>query len=86
MPPITIYTPPALDSFTPLAEHQSQTPASFYSAKPVLHYHAVGLEAVAPSNAASKLPIFPQEATSTESGEGVNDTITETVEAFINSE
>ncbi|KAL2001846.1 hypothetical protein VTN02DRAFT_1137 [Thermoascus thermophilus] len=35
----TLRAPPATASFTPLAEHQSRTPASFYSAPPVLHYH-----------------------------------------------
>lgn len=87
MPPVTIYSPPALDSFTPLAEHQSQTPASFYGAKPVLHYHCEGLRAVAPSHAASVLPIFRREATSTQPREAVDDeNITETVDAFISSE
>lgn len=28
-----------MDSFTPLAEYQSQTPESFHGAKPVLYYH-----------------------------------------------
>jgi chloride channel, nucleotide-sensitive, 1A len=30
---------PKSDSFIPLSEHQSATPASFYSGPPVLHYH-----------------------------------------------
>ena len=96
MPPATIHSPPELDSFTSLADHQSQTPASFYGANPVLHYHAVGLRAVAPLGTASKLPIFRQgdesaaaEASTAdpESQEGSNDTtVTEIVDAFINSE
>lgn len=36
----TLRAPPATTSFTPLAEHQSRTPASFYSGPPVLHYHS----------------------------------------------
>ncbi|KAL2220154.1 regulator of volume decrease after cellular swelling-domain-containing protein [Thermoascus aurantiacus ATCC 26904] len=32
--------PPDTSSFVPLAEHQSRTPASFYSGPPVLHYHS----------------------------------------------
>lgn len=88
MPPTTIHSPPALDSFTPLAEHQAQTPTSFFGAKPVLHYHTVGLRAVAPSDNVSKLPIFPQEAGTTdpESQENNGATVTEVVEAFISSE
>lgn len=33
-------TPPQAASFTPLAEHQSRTPQSFYDGAPVLHYHS----------------------------------------------
>lgn len=31
--------PPNISSFTPLIEHQSTTPTSFYTGPPVLHYH-----------------------------------------------
>lgn len=33
-------TPPQAAAFTPLAEHQSRTPESFYNGAPVLHYHS----------------------------------------------
>ncbi|EEA23936.1 hypothetical protein TMatcc_007006 [Talaromyces marneffei ATCC 18224] len=32
--------PPSANSFTPVAEHQSRTPQSFYGGPPVLHYHS----------------------------------------------
>lgn len=32
--------PPNASSFVPLLEHQSTTPASFYSGPPVLHYYS----------------------------------------------
>ena len=32
--------PPNVASFVPLVEHQSTTPASFYSGPPVLHYYS----------------------------------------------
>ncbi|CAE7186339.1 hypothetical protein PTNB73_06514 [Pyrenophora teres f. teres] len=32
-------TAPKADDFTPLSEHQEQTPTSFFGAKPVLHAH-----------------------------------------------
>ncbi|KAL1984053.1 hypothetical protein VTN96DRAFT_9650 [Rasamsonia emersonii] len=35
-----LHTPPVASSFTPLAEHQSRTPESFYDGPPVLHYHS----------------------------------------------
>lgn len=31
---------PKISSFIPLVEHQSATPASFYSGPPVLHYYS----------------------------------------------
>ena len=31
---------PTVDSFTPLSEHQSQTPGTFFGGKPVLHCHS----------------------------------------------
>jgi chloride channel, nucleotide-sensitive, 1A len=31
---------PQLNTFVPLLEHQTATPASFYSGPPVLHYHS----------------------------------------------
>jgi chloride channel, nucleotide-sensitive, 1A len=30
-------TSPKVDDFTPLAEHQEETPSTFFGAKPVLH-------------------------------------------------
>lgn len=35
-----LQNPPSASSFTPLAEHQSRTPQSFYGGPPVLHYHS----------------------------------------------
>ena len=58
MPPTTIHSPPALDSFTPLADHQSQTPEVFYGGKPVLHHHVIGGRALVRRDQLFKLPIF----------------------------
>lgn len=35
-----IHDAPTLSSYTPLSEHQSQTPASFYTGPAVLHHHS----------------------------------------------
>lgn len=59
MPLTTIRSPPALDSFTSLADHQSQTPSSFFGAKPVLYQHILGARALVSGDQVSKLPIFP---------------------------
>lgn len=37
-----ISTSPAAQDFTPLSEHQEQTPGSFFAAKPVLHHYCSG--------------------------------------------
>jgi nucleotide-sensitive chloride channel 1A len=93
MLPTTIHEAPALDSFTTLADHQSQTPTTFYNAKPVLHYHAVSARALVSRDHVSKLPVFKQ-AEQAESGETEvvrpeqtdSEMTAEVVDAFINSE
>ena len=60
MLPTTIHEAPALDTFTSLADHQSQTPTSFYNAKPVLHAHLMSAYATSSVEHISKLPIFNQ--------------------------
>jgi nucleotide-sensitive chloride channel 1A len=96
MPPITIHTSPALDSFTSLTDHQSQTPTSFFGAKPVLHFHALGAQALIPRDKASKLAIFGAVNASSTNGitatEPSNDntesqtSIVEVVDIFVSSE
>ncbi|TVY18761.1 hypothetical protein LARI1_G002905 [Lachnellula arida] len=85
MPPATIHAAPALDSYTALADHQAQTPTSFFGPKPVLHYHATGTLALAARSHLSKLPIFP--ALPADGGEAeAQANSVETVEAFVSSE
>lgn len=91
MPPTTIHSAPTLDSFTPLADHQSQTPEVFYGAKPVLHYHAAGARALIFRDQVSKLPIFsqtPDVAFEAVQPEGPNGTtsVAEVIDAYISSE
>lgn len=92
MPLTTIHSAPALDSFTPLADHQSQTPEVFYGAKPVLHFHAVGARALASRDQLSKLPIFSQTPGQADVAEDVQSESQETtmaaevIDAYISSE
>jgi chloride channel, nucleotide-sensitive, 1A len=94
MPPTTIHSAPALDTFTTLADHQSQTPTSFYGAKPVLHYHGVGVRALVAEDQVSKLPIFaspggqqPTRSALEAAGESSSPaTKVENVDAFVSSE
>lgn len=93
MPPTTIRTPPALDSFTSLADHQSQTPTSFFGAKPVLHFHTTAARARIPSDQISKLPIFgpadgeAQDEAGNNGDEAADEGFQmETVDVFVSSE
>lgn len=53
-----IRTAPQLDAFTPLAEHQAQTPGSFFGGKPVLYYHCTNAELSLDSQSLSTSPAF----------------------------
>lgn len=37
---------PSLDAFTSLSDHQTQTPGTFFGARPVLHHHSPGAKIV----------------------------------------
>ncbi|ATZ46798.1 hypothetical protein BCIN_02g01560 [Botrytis cinerea B05.10] len=81
MPLSTIHSAPALDSFTPLVEHQTQTPSTFYDARPILHYHAKAARAVAYGDYIKELPFFADgPAQSSEAA------VVETVDAYISTE
>ncbi|CAK7567296.1 MAG: hypothetical protein SEPTF4163_005259 [Sporothrix epigloea] len=54
--PTTLRSPPSLDSYIPVAEHQSRTPVSFYDGPPVLHYHTTGARAYLSRENRDKLP------------------------------
>jgi nucleotide-sensitive chloride channel 1A len=85
MPPTTIHTVPSLDSFTALADHQSQTPTSFFAEKPILHYHAIGARVLASRDQISKLPVFADGPAPENAGSEVG-TAVETVDVFVSSE
>ncbi|OAP61470.1 hypothetical protein AYL99_03673 [Fonsecaea erecta] len=50
--------PPKASSFVPLIEHQSATPASFYSGPPVLHYYSDRSKLVVLEHEARSVPAF----------------------------
>jgi len=88
----TVRLPFAVNDYTPLSEHQQQTPDSFYDGKPVLYYHATGAKAWIPKSQRGKLPFFPADlspaptapedkALSTQSEE----TVEQKVDLFVNS-
>lgn len=92
LPPTTIRSPPSLDDYIPLAEHQSRTPSTFYGGKPVLHYHTTGAKAVLPaSQRGSGLPFFPADSSTQAAPNGGSEAreeelVEQTVDLFVNSE
>jgi hypothetical protein len=58
MPPTTIHSIPKIDDYTSLVDHQSSTPATFYDARPVLHYTGESFRAIAPKEQVASLKIF----------------------------
>jgi nucleotide-sensitive chloride channel 1A len=85
MPPITLDSAPALDTFTTLEQYQARTPAVFFNAKPILHYHSRSVRACAPRSQSSKLPIFAQ-AANEQADEAAGDNVVEQMEIFVSSE
>ncbi|KAF2090886.1 hypothetical protein K490DRAFT_11615, partial [Saccharata proteae CBS 121410] len=69
----TLTTAPDSASFTPLAEHQSQTPGSFFGGKPVLHLHSPNATLVVSQAALQDQTVFPDlRATTSTSGTATN--------------
>jgi chloride channel, nucleotide-sensitive, 1A len=70
-----IREPPPASTFVPLADHQSTTPASFYTGPPVLHYHSGRSKVVIlerdPAASALLAPLL-QHATNEDADTGTN--------------
>ena len=93
MPATTIRTPPAIENYTRLEEHQESTPESFFGGKPVLYYHGIAAKAWLPKSQRGSLPFFPQDFEGSATiPEGVSvdgaaeDTVEQQVELFVNTE
>jgi nucleotide-sensitive chloride channel 1A len=77
-------TPPGAEDFTPLQEHQEQTPATFFGAKPVLYARQAGLTLSASASQLREDAVFAK-FSSERSGEG-EDALVGNVEIWVNSE
>ncbi|KAK0739315.1 regulator of volume decrease after cellular swelling-domain-containing protein [Apiosordaria backusii] len=60
----TIRSPPSLEDYTPLSEHQAQTPSSFFDHKPILHYHGIATKCWLSRSQLGKLTFFPADLSS----------------------
>ncbi|KAB2576704.1 hypothetical protein DBV05_g4766 [Lasiodiplodia theobromae] len=59
MPFEKLTTAPVASDFTPLEEHQSQTPGTFFGAKPVLHLHSADTQLVVSQADLEGQSLFP---------------------------
>jgi nucleotide-sensitive chloride channel 1A len=75
-------TAPKTDDFTPLQEHQEQTPASFFGAKPILYARYAGLTLSVPTSQLEQDAAFFRFNAAIE-GE---DALIKDVEIWVNSE
>ncbi|KAH4072396.1 hypothetical protein HBI56_155260 [Parastagonospora nodorum] len=73
---------PKIEDFTPLEEHEQQTPSTFFGAKPVVYARYAGLTLSAPSSQLQQDAAFFRFNTETE-GE---DSLIKDVEIWVNSE
>ena len=76
-------TAPKSDDFTPLQEHQQQTPSSFYGAKPVLYAQYNGLTLSAPASQLQQDVAFSKFSSESEGGE---DALVKDVAIWVSSE
>ena len=75
-------TAPKTDDFTPLQEHQEQTPTTFFGAKPVLYAQYSGLTLSAPASQLEQDTAFSK-FSSERDGE---DALVKHVDIFVSSE
>ncbi|KAL1593783.1 hypothetical protein SLS60_010515 [Paraconiothyrium brasiliense] len=78
-------TPPKLDDFTPLQEHQEQTPSTFFGAKPVLYSHHAGVTISAPPGKLHSDEAFANFHTDSE-GTSEDEVLVKDVEVWVSSE
>ena len=79
-----ISTAPKADDFTPLQEHQAQTPSTFFGGKPVLYARQAGLTLSAQASKIFADPVFSKFTTTP--GDQPEDVLIKDVELWANSE
>lgn len=73
---------PQASDFTPLQEHQEQTPSTFFGAKPVVYANYSGVTLSAPASQLQDDPVFARFSTTTEG----DDTLVKDVDIWVTSE
>ncbi len=77
-----IDTAPEPNSFTPLREHEQQTPTTFFGAKPVLYAHYSGLTLSAPAGQLDQDATFAKFSSEQEG----DNSLVNNVDIWVNSE
>lgn len=75
-------TAPKIEDFTPLQEHQEQTPSTFFGAKPVLYAHYTNVTLSAPPGQLQQDAVFAKFSTE-QDGEAL---LAKNVDIYVNSE
>lgn len=77
-----VATAPQASDFTPLQEHQEQTPETFFGAKPVTYANYSGVTLSAPASQLHEDPVFARFSTTTDG----DDTLIQHVDIWVTSE
>lgn len=77
-----VATAPLASDFTPLQEHQEQTPTTFFGAKPVTYANYSGVTLSAPASQLQEDPVFAKFSTTTDG----DDTLIKDVDVWVTSE
>jgi nucleotide-sensitive chloride channel 1A len=75
-------TAPKTENFTPLKEHEEQTPTTFFDAKPVLYAHYSGLTLSTPASQLEQDASFSKFARAIEG----DDALVKDITIYVNSE
>lgn len=70
----SIIESPSENSFTPLSEHQAQTPGTFFGGKPVLHHHCSPAKLVTTTDRLRLSPVLAKLRKDLDPGAHVNGT------------
>ena len=73
---------PKTDDFTPLREHQEQTPTTFFGSKPIVYVHYTGVTLTAPASQLQQDVAFSKFNAENEG----DDALIKDVDIWVNSE
>jgi len=81
----TISAAPTSRDFTPLSEHQEQTPGSFFTGKPVLHLHCPSAKIRILNAQLTSRPDFAALNDGHDAGDGDGEVVISSVDVWVTS-